>query len=803
VATHRRRRQRPHPRSLAARPLTQPRDWRVRTKVAAVLVIPALAFLVVAGVQAGLSFRQAAALGEFADQVALGREVTALVHELQFERDLLSGELAAASPGDPDREALRDAVAPAHAAVDEARLAFERAVTPLRDRPALAGLIAEATTALEGLATVRTGVEQGWLRRQAAFDGYTRAIGALLALLPAPSAVDEVQVHGFRELAELKEFSARIRGQVHAVVGAGRFGPGEAERLGDARAQRRAAQDRFRANATPEQLARFDEGVRGQAVRASARLEQAVLEQAGAGAVDVVPQQWWSAATTELEQVREVEAAVLADVVAQVRRDSRDQWRQTLLVSSVALLVLLASLLLSVGIGRSMVRSLRRLRRQAVEVAQVRLPGLLERLRTARGGEAWSEPVPATAAGGADEIGEVAQAFTMVHRSAVHLAVEQAQMRQNVHRIFINVARRSQVLVERQLELLDELERDEGDPARLSHLFQLDHLATRMRRNNDSLLVLTDSDPANRYGRSVPLASVALAAIAEIERYQRVEEDVAAGLRVVGHVVGDLVHLLAELLDNATSFSSPDSTVRLTATRTDGGPPGALIEVTDSGIGMSRSAFRQANALLADPPPIDVATSERMGLVVVGHLAARHQVTVRLSGSDPGVRATVRLPERLLAGADGAEPLPEPPAAGGRSRAVRAEHVLRDPTAGSIWWSRPGDQPGGGTGGDQPGGGTSGGRPAGSTGARLTVPLPAQVGYRPLVPQRVGASGLPVRVPMAQLPVTGLGPADHRAGPDDPDVSIVEPDQRSGAEPDPEEVGRMLSAYYDGVRRAD
>lgn len=802
IATHRRRRR------WAARPVPRLRDRRVATKVAAVVAIPALAFVVVAGIQAGLSFQQAAALGESAERVALGRQVTALVHELQFERDLTSGALAAVDPRGDAGEGAGGPVAGARQAVDQEADEFRTAAVPLRDRTGPAAALAAAEEELTALPRVRTGVDEGWLRRQAAFDAYTQTIDALLALLPPPTAGHDAAVRGYRELTQVKELRSRIRGQVYAAVSAGQLLPDERQRLVETRAQRGAAQERFRADAGADQLVRFDEVVRGQAVRASARLEQAVL-QPGDAPVEVAPQQWWSAATTELEQIREVETRVLADVQVLVDRDSRDHSRQSVLVAGLALSVLLVSVLLSVVIARSMVQSLRLLRRQAVDVAQSRLPGLLEHLRSLRGTAPTVDPVARTAAGGRDEVGEVAEAFTLVHRSAVGLAVDQAQMRHNVHRIFVNLARRSQVLVERQLEQLDELEQDERDPDRLESLFKLDHLATRMRRNNDSLLILTDTDPAHRYARPVPLASVTLAAIAEIERYQRVRDDVPTELHVVGHVVGDLVHLLAELLDNATSFSPWDTVVQLAATRSAGSD--VEIEVTDAGMGMSGDAVRGANALLADPPPIDVTTSEQMGLVVVGHLAARHGLTVHLDTAGSGVRATVRVPARLVGTAPAGDPVAGgrtghsgPPPAGSdpppgghpsdrrderpRQVPVRAEDVLRaEQQEPSTWWSRPG----------------RGGAPPPARGSAPAPPAtpPRQSPAASSPPHAPAADGsdLPVRVPMAQLPATGVA-APERADGREPSTAH---DVRDPAEPDPEEVGDTLSAFHRGVQRAE
>src|SRR5690606_24120950 len=304
------------------------------TKLIVVLVVPALAFVAVAGLLTSVSVRQAVALGETADQVALGRQVAALVHDVQFERDWAVGRVAALGGREVSREDL----------------AGELAAGPLRGRPGLAARLDEAIAALEELAVVRAGTDDGWLHQEAVFDGYSRAIGALLALLEPPTEAQE-PTRGVRELAEAKELRSQVRGQVHAVTSAGRF-TGQADELRDTGAQQRAALDRFRAVADPQQAARYDGVVRGQAVAATARLEASVLEQTDAEALrGVDADRWWSAASTELELVREVEVALLAEVLASVEQARDDQWRQTALVTAGALIILALSLLISVGIG--------------------------------------------------------------------------------------------------------------------------------------------------------------------------------------------------------------------------------------------------------------------------------------------------------------------------------------------------------------------------------------------------------------------------------------------------------------------
>jgi K+-sensing histidine kinase KdpD len=221
------------------------------------------------------------------------------------------------------------------------------------------------------------------------------------------------------------------------------------------------------------------------------------------------------------------------------------------------------------------------------------------------------------------------------------------QHRDGINAIVINLARRSQLLVEQQLRLLDDMEREERDPAKLAALFRLDHLATRMRRNDENLLVLVGGQARRRPTANAVLDGVVLAASAEIEQYHRVHANLSHLPMIVGHAVPDLVHLLAELLENATTFSPPDAPVRVLSRMDD--DEVLAVDVIDEGIGLSPGGLADANALLAEPPDLTLDTSERMGLMVVSHLAARHLVRVRLASSPAGTCATVRFPGDLLA----------------------------------------------------------------------------------------------------------------------------------------------------------
>ncbi|MER7335681.1 MULTISPECIES: nitrate- and nitrite sensing domain-containing protein [unclassified Micromonospora] len=774
------------------------RDWRMRTKLATVLVIPSVAFLVLAGVQTHALVGQTTALGDFARQVGIGRQITAAVHQLQQERDRAAGELGELrrSGAAADRDAAIVALKPLQSATDQALRELRQAAEPLADADASWRVAySEVLEAYQQVVYIRAAIPPAVLSSDTILSNYHRAVDALLSLLAEPSPGQDQPalsdaVLRYVQLARVKELSSRVRAQLYEAARSGRYGVEDQVILTDLRAQQLTALGAFRVAATAAQIGRYDETSVDPAFLAATRLEEQSLPAGGAQPAVLPAPQWWAASEQRQELLRRVEASVLDDAVRQADEVSAAQLRTTLLAVGMVVAVLLVALLISVLVGRSIARSMRLLRGQALRIAQQELPEALDRLRTVTGGVPTIE-VPPAVVRSLDEIGELAEAFVAVHRSAVSVAVEQATTRRNVNAMFVNLARRSQVLVERQLELLDDLEREESDPDQLENLFKLDHLAARMRRNDDSLLVLAGTESTRRWNRPVGLGAVLLAASAEIEQYQRVRHEEVADLHVVGHAVGELVHVLAELLENATSFSRPDTVVAVTA-RAEGA--GAVVEITDEGLGMSPTALAEANAALATPPAADVATVERMGLFVVSHLAARLGIEVRLHGrATAGLVARIRLPGELLAPATepgapaparmltsavawaGARSSDEMPVAGRRPGAdvprqtrpvpVRAEDVLAPaagPPTGEGCWFRQGPAP-----------------------VRQTSPTP------PAVPVTGGtnARGLPVRVPMAQLSTVTSPP---RPAP---------PAARH--DPDPEAVGGMLSRLYSGVRRAE
>ncbi len=356
---------------------------------------------------------------------------------------------------------------------------------------------------------------------------------------------------------------------------------------------------------------------------------------------------WYTNMSAIIGDTRQV-ADELAGTVTTRANALRSKATQTLLVTSlVTLVLLLLVLLVSTFVARSLIRPLRKLRSDALDVAGHRLPEMVRRLSQSEGADEGVdiEPIGVTST---DEIGEVARAFDQVHREAVRLAADEALLRGNLNAMFINLSRRSQSLIERQLSLIDSLEQSEQDSGRLSSLFRLDHLATRMRRNSENLLVLAGHEVTRRWSQPVALVDVLRAAISEIEQYERVVLNVQPGIVVVGQAVNDVVHLVAEIVENATTFSPEDTQVYVSGQPLSSG--GVLLDITDNGVGVSDQEMSHANWRLDNPPVVDVAVSRRMGLFVVGRLAARHGVRVRLRHAQAGgLTALIWLPDTVAA----------------------------------------------------------------------------------------------------------------------------------------------------------
>ncbi|WP_411101719.1 nitrate- and nitrite sensing domain-containing protein [Streptomyces sp. cmx-4-9] len=364
------------------------------------------------------------------------------------------------------------------------------------------------------------------------------------------------------------------------------------------------------------------------------------------------PANWQFAATSKFDGYDEIEKELLDKAVKDTIVISDEARNDAIINGAIVVVALLAAFILAGMMARQMSRAMSRLRTAAFEVAEQRLPALVDQLSRTDPGKVDTRVVPIPI-NSQDEIGEVARAFDQVHQEAVRLAAEQALLRGNVNAIFTNLSMRNQSLIEGQLTLITDLENNEADPDQLENLFRLDHLATRMRRNGENLLILAGEEPGRRWDQPVPLVDVLRAASSEVEQYERIELSGVSEAEIHGQAVTDLVHLLAELLENATTFSSPQTKVRVNATRLPDGR--VMVEIHDKGIGLTAEDFADINHKLANPPTVDAAISQRMGLFVVGRLADRHSIRVQLrpSGEAAGTTSLVMLPDAITHGGGG------------------------------------------------------------------------------------------------------------------------------------------------------
>lgn len=308
-----------------------------------------------------------------------------------------------------------------------------------------------------------------------------------------------------------------------------------------------------------------------------------------------------------------------------------------------------AALVIAFLVARATTVPLRRLTSAAYTLSTERLPALVERLRNPEDDQ--EDPTAAISRidiSSKDEIGQLADAFNSIQQVTIEVAEEQSQLlRKGIGDIFVNLARRNQTLLDRQIEFIDQLEAHEEDPDQLDNLFRLDHLATRMRRNAESLLVLAGAEPPRRRGRPVALADVVRVAIGEVEDFARIQLLALDDATVGGNVAVDLAHLLSELMENATHFSPPDTMVEIVGHRADGDE--YIISVSDQGIGMSADQLAEANHQLTRPPLVGLALSRSLGFIVVGRLASRFGISVKLTASPSGgVTALVTLPNDVV-----------------------------------------------------------------------------------------------------------------------------------------------------------
>ncbi len=638
------------------------KNWRVRSRLLLLITIPTLTAVVLGGIRITSSVQSALAYQRVLQLANTTSDITTLVQRLQDERDhtvyfiaqganggrAAMGTTTGAQGLQVVRQQIRDtqqaaAVVKADlskvASGSYSTLTKQEAATALADLGNLPSLRQAATgTKLPALVVVQK---------------YGNLISDLLVLedSTAQGSSDAelsqtVRVLGF--VSRMKEDASQQRAILTAALIQGTLNPASQAALVAAQSDQSANLSSFNLSATNAQRTAFQNSVSASLdPLASSEEAQALSMGTSLKSDPTTADDWYGAMTNEINsQLGSVERN-LAGAISSRTVTLRNQAIASALIVALLVLILLGlALLATVVVARSMVRPLRRLRAGALEVAGVRLPETVRRMSEAEGAAAPLDVEPIDV-DSTDEIGEVARAFDQVHREALRLASNEAALRGNVNAMFVNLSRRSQSLVERQIRLIDDLEQGEQDPERLSNLFQMDHLATRMRRNSENLLVLAGHEVSRRWTQSIALVDVLRAAVSEIEQYERVTLNVQPGISVRGQAVNDVVHLIAELAENASSFSAADTPVKVSGHLLNSG--GVLLDITDQGVGMGAEEMAHANWRLDNPPVVDVAVSRRMGLFVVARLAARHGIRVRLRPAQAGgLTALVWLPDEVI-----------------------------------------------------------------------------------------------------------------------------------------------------------
>jgi signal transduction histidine kinase len=664
------------------------RDWRLRTKLTAVLLVP----LMLAGVLGALRVtglvhraHDFAALGR---QIAFAQQLGLVMYALQGERHLVAAALVT------DRAADRAALQTQLQRVDSAVVTLSSADSGAEEFPAAAGgqwaqAHRDAMNRLAGLPALRQANQHqptlgqptlgrpalghpplgadaspGSAAARTAVTAYSGLIAVLLDLdrrvLQSGSEAVDRRADGVKALAIAEELASWQHAMLLTGILSGSLTAEQQLMLRTADARFDAAADEFAQATSPGQRQLY---FATRAVVDRKRLLDAVLDRAARGApLDTVPGDWNSAAAGTIEAIHQGETALLN----QLRTDTgtrSDQARHEAFWDGAAItaLLLLAVLLLMIVV-RSLLQPLRTLRTAAFEVADHRLPEVVEQLRSTDGAPRprTVDPVPVHST---EEVGQVARAFDTVHVQAVRLASEQAQLRSSLNDVFLHLSGRSEGLLEQQLQVINELRSTVHEPELVNNLRQLDHLAARMRRYSENLVVLAGGtvrrgipgpDVAGsgviRSGADGPVAllDVLTDAVSEIEHYERVVVRPAPAAMVAGPVARDLTHLIAELLDNAISVAPQGTTVTLDSALTE--DKSLLVEVTDCGAGLPPDELQAINARLATAPAADASISGQIGLFVVRGLAAHHGITVRLRqrfGSS-GLTASVLLPPSLV-----------------------------------------------------------------------------------------------------------------------------------------------------------
>ncbi len=762
------------------------RGSHLRTKVVALLLslVALWAFAATITLRDGLNLLWVDTLDQKLDRPTESM-ITALQQERRLSLIFLSGHTAE----------QHEALTAQRARTDEARETFQRLAGSGEVRTAASAAeerhIREAFETLNGLDEGRAAIDAGIVDRSHAAATFTDFINVGFRIYGALATLDDARVaergRTLKALTRAREVLSQEDALLAGMLAAGRFTAGEYASFTQLVGAQRFLYAEVEVALPAAEQARYHAYMAGAPAAQLRLLEDRMMEKGGVGPLPLTADAWPVAVGPVFDQLRDLENGLARSTVKLARPAAVAVLVRLGLAGGLGLIAVIASIIISVTTVRSLSNQLARLRVAALELAQERLPRVVERIRLGEDVDVAAEAPPLAV--GPDEVGRVAQAFNTVQRTAIHVAVQQAELRRGVRDVFLNLARRTQALVHRQLTVLDAMERRETEPEDLDNLFRVDHLATRMRRNAENLIVLSGAVPGRGWRNPVPLVDVVRGAVGEVEDYARVSVLPIGPAALEGRAVGDIIHLLAELIENATSFSPPDTIVQVGGQKV---AHGFAVEIEDRGLGMTEMDLAAANEELRNPPEFNLSRTARLGLYVVGQLAQRHGVRVQLRESPyGGVMAIVLIPSTLVVELDEPEAVPEILAAPRRRAALTAAPAPPEPPAGPVAAPEPvsalaAPEPVSALAAPEPVSALAAPEPVSALALAEAVadpPAAEPAGFTP--------NGLPKRVRQANLAAPLHTDEPPAADPDPPPAL-----RRS-----PEEVRRMMASYQRGTMR--
>jgi signal transduction histidine kinase len=620
----------------------------VRALLALLFVIPLASLLALWGFAASVTLSNAIQAHNFNTEDGLyGGWAQAVVTQLAQERLqsfewLSSGGAASKQPMLAQQRATDTAVSSFRRGVNS-NLGY---ILPSA-RPALQSALA----ALGRLSSIRASISSGRMTGLAAFEAYNAIVDAQFRMFSDLVVVNDTPVYRQAEASitagrAVEMASRELTLVAGAFVAGGHMSTAERVLFAQTMATQRLLISDALGELTPSLSSGYRSAYASHAYASFAAIENQIVASIGSKApVPVNPLVFGAAAIPLFKDLQSAEAQNRVALSMLGTSVGNRLLVEVLVAGGLGLVAVALSVFLMVRFGRRISRELTGLQRSALELATDRLPRVVERLSHGEEVDVAAEAAPPPA-GRIAEITKVAVAFSSVQSTAVEAAVVQARLRKGVSQVFRNLAWRSQSLLHRQLALLDAMERRSDDPDRLAELFQLDHLTTRMRRHAEGLIILSGAAPGRGWRTPVPVIDVLRGAIAEVEDYPRVKVITQSGDAIAGSAVADVIHLAAELIENATTCSPANTEVTVRADRV---ANGFVVEIEDRGIGINEDELTRINDSLANPPEFDLADSDRLGLFVVARLAAKHRIKIVMRPSPyGGITAIVLLPRAIV-----------------------------------------------------------------------------------------------------------------------------------------------------------